>query len=919
MNKYICTLWLLALSLDSAMMIAYADENIKAPAIVDVQFAGRQAAIIDAVGTVKFWPIADRHQSFIENRERQLSLGYQQLIGSDLGWAALMEDGSVITWSSERNFAIPLAVRDRLEQGVQMIAASETLFFAIDKTGALFAWGDSHALTYFSEVKEKLKKGVVKVVGLEQAGAALIDDGSVVVWGKYEKSNPSRKKRWRDEQLSSGVVDIEQVNNYFVAHKAGGEQIIWGEAGGIASVFSNGSQYRPRASTGHNNKYTVLLEDGTVRELSDIDSWSEPDGLPSVNNHDIVQLVDSGFARTVLRKDGSVSSWGRFWGQPVETMNAVASRLVRNVRALFVIEGGVAALKHDGSVISWGHYIDPQDPVLERLVDVVEIGTYGKSFTARTKDGRLIEWGNLTEHRRVPAPQVDNAIALFGTEKIQGALLDDGSVTFWGTKIGHGIPGSDLFDEEDTAPAFERWAKALSERIEGPRNLDLEKAVFLSPQPLQEPDLLTLKVDVETAARATGLLAHSDGFVATLDNGELLAWGGINVVELQALLDMGVRRFLPTKEERLLIWLNLKNELKVWNGYKLLEIAEQERYQNFFDDPTVEFHPNSLGFNAINSRGQMIGWPFNVPRDTTLKRRVERLLRRNAKTFIGSNALLMNNGTLWYWGEGKLVALSGEYRLTKVYRNRSLIFALTDSGRVVDLSLRPNAAFKQVESLLQQGVKQLFVNKKGNSSFNAFAALKQDGTVISWFIDDWKRDELIAPDKRMQDIVEIYPHQRGFAAKDSSGRYWFWGNKELIPPKWFEQKPLGGIVQLEQTPNDFVALTASGTAAAWGVGSPVWIIGTDRDKRAPKGPIEGVSQLETRGEYIFISFRDGERQIFHRYNPLPEYHKEINWTHWAHSNFAYAALQEDGSVIAWGKMSEGGIAPSSLGCFELCQ
>ena len=141
----------------------------------------------------------------------------------------------------------------------------------------------------------------------------------------------------------------------------------------------------------------------------------------------------------------------------------------------------------------------------------------------------------------------------------------------------------------------------------------------------------------------------------------------------------------------------------------------------------------------------------------------------------------------------------------------------------------------------------------------AFAALKSDGTVVSWGDSGFGGTTPAG----LSGVTQIFSNYAAFAALKSDGTVVSWGY-----PDYGGTTPagLGGVTQIFSTERAFAALKSDGTVVTWGYDLAG---GT-----APAG-LSGVTQ------------------IFSNYA-------------------AFAALKSDGTVVSWGDANYGGTAPAGL-------
>ena len=104
---------------------------------------------------------------------------------NDYAFAAINNDGSVITWGDSSNGQNTSAGDDSLTN-VKTIRSSSTAFAAIREDGSVVAWGNPEGGGDLSEVSSALDGAinVVEIYSTKMSFAALRSDGSVITWGK---------------------------------------------------------------------------------------------------------------------------------------------------------------------------------------------------------------------------------------------------------------------------------------------------------------------------------------------------------------------------------------------------------------------------------------------------------------------------------------------------------------------------------------------------------------------------------------------------------------------------------------------------------------------------------------------------------------------------------------------------------------
>ena len=103
-----------------------------------------------------------------------------QIQSSSVSFAAILGDGSVVTWGYPK-FGDSSTVQSQLKN-VQRIQATHAAFAAIVGDGSVVTWGGSGVGADSSSVQDQLKH-VQQIQASSAAFAAILDDGSVVTWG----------------------------------------------------------------------------------------------------------------------------------------------------------------------------------------------------------------------------------------------------------------------------------------------------------------------------------------------------------------------------------------------------------------------------------------------------------------------------------------------------------------------------------------------------------------------------------------------------------------------------------------------------------------------------------------------------------------------------------------------------------------
>ncbi|MDA9700050.1 Ig-like domain-containing protein [Synechococcus sp. AH-736-M02] len=387
-------------------------------------------------------------------------------------FAALKDDGSVVTWGSNLHGGDSSSVASQLQSGVTQIFTSRSAFAALKADGSVVTWGRTSHGGDSSNVVSQLKSGVTQIFSTGGAFAALKDDGSVVTWGSANSGDSSSAA----SQLQSGVSNIYSTHAAFAALKDDGSVVTWGlgRYGGDA-----GNQ------------------------------------LHSQLQSDISQVFSTRSAFAALKADGSVVSWGGYKGGSGGDSSSVSLQLRSGVTQIFSTDSAFAALKEDGSVITWGSDGggDSSSVASQLQSGVTQICTSSYAFAALKADGSVVTWG-LSSHggdsSNVVSQLKSGVTQIFSTEGAFAALKDDGSVVTWGSVWSGGDSSS-----------------AASQLQSGVSNVYSTFAAFAAFK--DDGSVVTWGGPVAPSSVASGvshIYSTYDSLAALKDDGSVVTWGG---------------------------------------------------------------------------------------------------------------------------------------------------------------------------------------------------------------------------------------------------------------------------------------------------------------------------------------------------------------------------------------------------------
>jgi serine/threonine protein kinase len=393
-------------------------------------------------------------------------------------FAALKQDGSVVTWGDAQCGGDSSHVADQLASGVTRVYSTSRAFAAVKSDGSVVAWGHPSQGGSLGDQQPSLQSGVARLISTRQAFAAIKADGVVKVWGTPEWLDRENRRCFR-ENLSRTYYRRSDGHDHEQRWGGGAESFSWSDdldrhdklgdrLFACRYLFSCDPRlYATRVGTGtidptdiqkHPLEATqVVTTDGAIAVLSpsgSVETWGNPNygadssrfaGLLATN---VVHVSATRSAFAVLRADGSVFAFGN----PHEGGNAepVANRIRSNVVQLGSTLKAFAAVKSDGCVLTWGDARCGGDSsnlpstltADGRLTqNIVTLYANSEAFAAITAEGAAVAWGasgSGGDTAAISSQITSGVVLLAATESAFAALKEDGSVVSWGNRAAGG-------------------------------------------------------------------------------------------------------------------------------------------------------------------------------------------------------------------------------------------------------------------------------------------------------------------------------------------------------------------------------------------------------------------------------------------------------------------------------------------------
>eukprot|EP00755_Sulcionema_specki_P039367 Sspe_Gene.24275::Locus_9588_Transcript_2_2_Confidence_0.667_Length_13454::g.24275::m.24275 len=375
-------------------------------------------------------------------------------------WKRVANKGSgmaAVAWGDRFGGGDATTVAAKLSSGVKAVYATDVAFAALKTDGSVVTWGQGVHGGDSSTVQRDLsgaQKAVQNVASNSRAFAAIFDDGSVVSWGDGRSGGNSATVKGRLQN----VLSVHNTDTAFAAIGTDGSVVAWGDplAGGDASTVSSllTSDVSPPVVYGNKRAFALLRSDGRVvtwgDPLSGGDSQLVRDALrqPTKKVNEIF-ATDAAFA--AIRDDGSVVTWGGTLGGGDAA--TVAAQLSANVQTIVSTSKAFAALKSDGSVVAWGDVASGGDAsAVETLLkgNVVSLRATESAFAALKSDGTVVAWGdgfsggNFTV---LPPAVFSPVVGVYSTRSAFAAVRADGSVAAWGDPLAGGAIPANVVSE----------------------------------------------------------------------------------------------------------------------------------------------------------------------------------------------------------------------------------------------------------------------------------------------------------------------------------------------------------------------------------------------------------------------------------------------------------------------------------------
>jgi alpha-tubulin suppressor-like RCC1 family protein len=241
---------------------------------------------------------------------------------------------------------------------------------------------------------------------------------------------------------------------------------------------------------------------------------------------------------------------------------------------------------------------------------------------------------------------------------------------------------------------------------------------------------------------------------------------------------------------------------------------------------------------------------------------------------------------------------SGNSRTSGEFRNNDAFAALRADGSVVTWGDSDSGGdSSKVADQLRSRVVQIF------SNVYAFAALKADGSVVTWGNSDWGGNSSTVADQIRSGVSTIFSSGSAFAALKADGSVVTWGDSDSGgDSSRVSARLTSNVSHIVSSGSGFAALKTDGSVVTWGS----WSDTAPTDRLS-----SGVSRIFS-SPYAFAALKsDGSvvtwgSSLWGGDSTAVAGRLSSGVSQIFSNDFAFAALKTDGSVVTWGFSDRGG-------------
>ena len=334
----------------------------------------------------------------------------------------------------------------------------------------------------------------------------------------------------------------------------------------------------------------------------------------------------------------------------------------------------------------------------------------------------------------------------------------------------------------------------------------------------------------------------ASAFAALTDTGAVVAWGG-NGGDASAVADQlqgGIRSLASTTEA--FAALDLNGGVTTWGTARFG--GDTRDLSDVLASDVVEIYSTDHAFAARKKDGSVIGWGDEFSGGFRGKSGIDVATDvRTIRTTAGAFAALREDDTVvtWgYWnyggepdGQAAMALASGQVR--DVFSNEFTFAAVLEDGSVVSWGGRESGGDTS------QVVDQLVNVERIVGNRNAFTAITSGGKAISWGISG--NNYVDVAEQLGSGVVDVIPSDQAFAAIKADGSVVTWGSPLYGADSSAVAAELAsGVVDITASKHSFAALKSNGSVVVWG---------GDDDQASDSSAVQG--QLQSGVEKVYAN------------------------------------------------------------------
>lgn len=195
-----------------------------------------------------------------------------------------------------------------------------------------------------------------------------------------------------------------------------------------------------------------------------------------------------------------------------------------------------------------------------------------------------------------------------------------------------------------------------------------------------------------------------------------------------------------------------------------------------------------------------------------------------------------------------------------------------------------------IETVKEENTPPPLVAEEIVSNTFSYAAIKSDGTVVTWGNDTWGGDSSNVQ-SMLTDVNNIYSTGAAFAALKADGTVVTWGRSDYGGDSSSVSSELYDIKEIVATYSSFAALRKDNTVISWGMDSEGYYQTVVTDVNHLVSSRSSFSAIKSDGSIVYWSRSDYEEVSY----TAPAIISLI-----ANNTDAFAAVLTSGEVITWG-------------------